>query len=133
MSCLAKCWRKNSFSGEHVELGFVFAGHSLTRFVKHCAEHFLSSDHKGVRLEAVVTCAKLLTPSLNVSVSFVHSVRGLESLSPGNTQACPFSVVGESARQRKHDDDEHRGRRAEQTSRCWHHRSGSVKFELFAW
>ncbi len=50
----------------HTLGSFDFEGHSLTQFVKHCAEHFLSSEHKEVRMEAVGTCSKLLTPSLNV-------------------------------------------------------------------
>ena len=46
---------------------FDFEGHSLTQFVKHCAEHYLSSEFKEIRTEAVRTCARLLTPLLNVS------------------------------------------------------------------
>ncbi|XP_076451616.1 serine/threonine-protein kinase mTOR-like isoform X2 [Babylonia areolata] len=45
---------------------FDFEGHSLTQFVKHCAEHYLGSEHKEIRLEAVQTCARLLTPLLNL-------------------------------------------------------------------
>jgi FKBP12-rapamycin complex-associated protein len=45
---------------------FSHLGHSLTQFVRHCAEHFLASEHKEIRLEAVRTCSRLLTPSLNV-------------------------------------------------------------------
>ena len=48
--------------------GFDFEGHSLTQFVRHCAEQFLASEHKDIRMEAVRTCSRLLTPSLNVSV-----------------------------------------------------------------
>ncbi|XP_041377661.1 serine/threonine-protein kinase mTOR-like isoform X2 [Gigantopelta aegis] len=43
---------------------FDFEGHSLTQFVRHCADHYLSSENKGIRMEAVQTCAKLLTPLL---------------------------------------------------------------------
>ncbi|XP_074653906.1 serine/threonine-protein kinase mTOR-like [Tubulanus polymorphus] len=45
---------------------FDFEGHSLTQFVRHCAEHFLCSEHKEVRIEAVRTCSRLLTPLLKV-------------------------------------------------------------------
>jgi len=45
----------------------VTAGYPLSQFVTYCAEHYLSSEHKDVRLEAVKTCSHLLTPSLNVS------------------------------------------------------------------
>ncbi|PVD35573.1 hypothetical protein C0Q70_02536 [Pomacea canaliculata] len=45
---------------------FDFEGHSLTQFVKHCAEQYLASEHKEIRLEAVQTCARLLTPLLNL-------------------------------------------------------------------
>ncbi|KAK7494179.1 hypothetical protein BaRGS_00014652, partial [Batillaria attramentaria] len=45
---------------------FDFEGHSLTQFVKHCAEHYLASEHKEIRMEAVQTCARLLTPLLTL-------------------------------------------------------------------
>ncbi|KAK7093536.1 serine/threonine-protein kinase mTOR-like isoform X2 [Littorina saxatilis] len=45
---------------------FDFEGHSLTQFVKYCAEHYLGSEHKEIRLEAVQTCARLLTPLLTL-------------------------------------------------------------------
>ncbi|ELU01654.1 hypothetical protein CAPTEDRAFT_155489 [Capitella teleta] len=48
---------------------FDFEGHSLTQFVRHCAENFLGSEHKEIRLEAVRTCSRLLTPSLNLLAS----------------------------------------------------------------
>ncbi|KAK0063750.1 serine/threonine-protein kinase mTOR-like isoform X1 [Biomphalaria pfeifferi] len=43
---------------------FDFEGHSLTQFVRHCAEHYLGSEHKEIRMEAVTTCAQLLSPLL---------------------------------------------------------------------
>ena len=45
---------------------FNFCGHSLTVFVRFVAKHFLSSQHKAIRLEAVRTCCYLLAPSLKV-------------------------------------------------------------------
>ena len=48
---------------------FFTPGHSLTQFVRHCAEHYLSSDHEEIRMEAVRTCSCLLTPSLRVRSS----------------------------------------------------------------
>ena len=42
--------------------------HSLTRFISHCADNFLSSEHKDVRMEAVRTCSCLLNPTLHVSL-----------------------------------------------------------------
>ncbi|KAL3862460.1 hypothetical protein ACJMK2_008424 [Sinanodonta woodiana] len=53
---------------------FDFEGHSLTQFVRHCAEHYLSSEHKEIRTEAVKTCAKLLTPLLNLLASSLSQV-----------------------------------------------------------
>lgn len=48
---------------------FLFSvGHSLTQFVRHCADHYLASEYKEIRMEAVKTCARLLTPLLNVSL-----------------------------------------------------------------
>jgi len=43
------------------------SGYPLSQFVTYCADHYLSSEHKEVRLEAVKTCSHLLTPSLTVS------------------------------------------------------------------
>lgn len=43
---------------------FDFQGHSLMQFVRHCADHFLSSEHKKIRMEAVRTCCRLLAPLL---------------------------------------------------------------------
>uniref|UniRef100_A0AAQ4QZI1 Serine/threonine-protein kinase TOR n=1 Tax=Gasterosteus aculeatus aculeatus TaxID=481459 RepID=A0AAQ4QZI1_GASAC len=48
---------------------FEFEGHSLTQFVRHCADHFLNSEHKEIRMEAARTCSRLLTPS-------IHTVSG---------------------------------------------------------
>ena len=45
----------------------VAEGYPLSQFVTYCADHYLSSEHKDVRLEAVKTCSHLLTPSLSVS------------------------------------------------------------------
>ncbi|XP_035824600.1 serine/threonine-protein kinase mTOR isoform X2 [Aplysia californica] len=45
---------------------FDFEGHSLTQFVRHCAEHYLASEHKEIRMEAVITCARLLSPLLQL-------------------------------------------------------------------
>ncbi|KAG8568463.1 hypothetical protein GDO81_014010 [Engystomops pustulosus] len=45
---------------------FEFEGHSLTQFVRHCADHFLNSEHKEIRMEAARTCSRLLTPSMQI-------------------------------------------------------------------
>ncbi|CAH1772250.1 unnamed protein product [Owenia fusiformis] len=65
---------------------FDFEGHSLTQFVRHCAEHFLSSEHKDIRLEAVRTCSRLLMPSLGVRVLSNHQSNNV-SLSALSTVA----------------------------------------------
>jgi len=39
-------------------------GNPLTQFVSSCAENYLTSEHKTIRLEAVKTCASLLVPTL---------------------------------------------------------------------
>ncbi|XP_053376740.1 serine/threonine-protein kinase mTOR-like [Mercenaria mercenaria] len=62
---------------------FDFEGHSLTQFVRHCAEHYLSSEHKEIRSEAVKTCARLLTPLLNL----LASNQGQISMAAMNTVA----------------------------------------------
>ncbi|XP_064642053.1 serine/threonine-protein kinase mTOR-like isoform X1 [Lineus longissimus] len=62
---------------------FDFEGHSLTQFVRHCADHFLSSEHKEVRMEAVRTCSRLLTPLLTI---LAHQ-RGHISMTTMNTVA----------------------------------------------
>nr|QXN57741.1 serine/threonine-protein kinase [Bemisia tabaci] len=43
---------------------FNFDGHSLLQFVRRCADHFLKSNDRAVRLEAVCTCARLLRLAL---------------------------------------------------------------------
>ena len=54
---------------------FDFEGHSLTQFVRYCAENFLISEHKEIRIEAVRTCSRLLLPSLTVLAENPNSVR----------------------------------------------------------
>ncbi|CAL1276555.1 unnamed protein product [Larinioides sclopetarius] len=43
---------------------FDFQGRSLMLFVRYCAENYLSSEVKEIRLEAVRTCCKLLSPAI---------------------------------------------------------------------
>jgi FKBP12-rapamycin complex-associated protein len=43
---------------------FDFEGHSLLQFVRHCADNYLLSEHKSIRLEAVKTCSSLLKGTL---------------------------------------------------------------------
>ncbi len=43
---------------------FDFEGHSLLSFVRHCAGHYLQSEERRIRLEAVRTCASLLRGAL---------------------------------------------------------------------
>lgn len=40
-----------------------FPGQSLMQFVQHVADHYLTSEHKEVRLEGVRTCCHLLRPT----------------------------------------------------------------------
>ncbi|XP_015233310.1 PREDICTED: serine/threonine-protein kinase mTOR [Cyprinodon variegatus] len=51
----------------------VSTGHSLTQFVRHCADHFLNSEHKEIRMEAARTCSRLLTPSIHLISGHVVS------------------------------------------------------------
>ena len=43
---------------------FDFEGHSLLQFVRHCADTYLHSEEKEIRLEAVRTCSSLLRSAL---------------------------------------------------------------------
>ena len=43
---------------------FDFEGHSLLTFVRHCADTYLHSEEKEIRLEAVRTCSALLRSAL---------------------------------------------------------------------
>ena len=54
---------------------FDFEGHSLTQFVQYCAEHFLDTEYKEIRIEAVRTCSRLLLPSLKVLAENPSNVR----------------------------------------------------------
>lgn len=51
----------------------LLTGHSLTQFVRHCADHFLNSEHKEIRMEAARTCSRLLTPSIHLISGHVVS------------------------------------------------------------
>ena len=44
---------------------FDFEGHSLLGFVQHCATHYLHSEEKLIRFEAVKTCSSLLKGTLD--------------------------------------------------------------------
>lgn len=57
----------------HSNLSFLKPGHSLTQFVRHCADHFLNSEHKEIRMEAARTCSRLLTPSIHLISGHVVS------------------------------------------------------------
>ncbi|KAM7310690.1 serine/threonine-protein kinase mTOR [Ixodes scapularis] len=53
---------------------FDFQGRTLTNFVRHCADTYLTSEHKEIRLEAVRTCCCLLSPALqNMKASGKYS------------------------------------------------------------
>ncbi|XP_071946239.1 serine/threonine-protein kinase mTOR-like [Antedon mediterranea] len=60
---------------------FDFEGHSLTQFVRHCADQFLAFEHKEIRMEAARTCSQLLQPSIHFRGS-----RPPHSMSTTNTQ-----------------------------------------------
>ena len=38
--------------------------HPPLQLVQNCADHYLTSEHKSIRMEAVRTCASLLVPNL---------------------------------------------------------------------
>lgn len=63
----------NSFFFLLFKLFVLFPGHSLTQFVRHCADHFLNSEHKEIRMEAARTCSRLLTPSIHLISGHVVS------------------------------------------------------------
>eukprot|EP00117_Sycon_ciliatum_P040328 scpid3818/ scgid5118/ Serine/threonine-protein kinase mTOR; FK506-binding protein 12-rapamycin complex-associated protein 1; FKBP12-rapamycin complex-associated protein; Mammalian target of rapamycin; Mechanistic target of rapamycin; Rapamycin target protein 1 len=62
----------------HTLGSFDFSGHSLTQFVRHCANVFLVSEYVSVRIEAVRTCARLLMPTLTSgsSSNALHAISG---------------------------------------------------------
>ncbi|OQV15683.1 Target of rapamycin [Hypsibius exemplaris] len=43
-------------------------GHSLIPFVQYCAEHFIRSENREIRAEAVSTCTKVLAPIIRSSM-----------------------------------------------------------------
>ncbi len=77
----------------------ISSGHSLTPFVRHCADHFLSSEHKDIRMEAVRTCSRLLSPSLTVSSlnTIQHNHLQISTLNINNWKVnnFMFSITGE--------------------------------------
>ena len=58
---------------------FCNTGHLLAHgnLVRHCADTFLASEFKDIRMEAVRTCSRLLSPSLHVSLIISLSICGL--------------------------------------------------------
>lgn len=42
--------------------------------MRHCADHFLNSEHKEIRMEAARTCSRLLTPSIHLISGHGHVV-----------------------------------------------------------
>ena len=43
---------------------FLLTAHPPLQLVQNCADHYLTSEHKSIRMEAVRTCASLLVPNL---------------------------------------------------------------------
>ncbi|KAH9376603.1 hypothetical protein HPB48_005814 [Haemaphysalis longicornis] len=60
-------------------------GRTLTSFVKHCANTYLTSEHKEIRLEAVRTCCCLLSPALQPTLS---------EIAKGSHRGFSVSVLG---------------------------------------
>lgn len=69
---------------------FDFEGHHLTQFVRHCAENYLASEHKEIRMEAVKTCCRLLGPSLNVGYSSFYAILDQFLENVGVTEMSPI-------------------------------------------
>lgn len=53
-------------------MNILVSGHSLLQFVCRCADHFLVSEQRQIRIEAVYTCCKLLKLAID-STSGRHS------------------------------------------------------------
>ncbi|PFX15507.1 Serine/threonine-protein kinase mTOR, partial [Stylophora pistillata] len=66
---------------------FDFDGHLLAHgnLVRHCADTFLASEHKDIRMEAVRTCSRLLSPSLHPMV-MPHAPLHHANISASSTQ-----------------------------------------------
>ena len=60
---------------------FCNTGHLLAHgnLVRHCADTFLASEFKDIRMEAVRTCSRLLSPSLHVSFIIILEYLWIES------------------------------------------------------
>lgn len=61
---------------------FDFHGRSLMQFIRHCADTYLCSEHREIRLEAVKTCCRLLSPAVQsmkvsgrYSATLMHTVQ----------------------------------------------------------
>lgn len=76
MECTYNSNKKQAHSATERSFSSFFlltSGHSLTQFVRHCADHFLNSEHKEIRMEAARTCSRLLTPSIHLISGHVVS------------------------------------------------------------
>lgn len=55
---------------------YPYLGHSLLQFLRRCAEHYLGSEQKEVRVESVRTCSRLLCLAIESPQSKTsHTVR----------------------------------------------------------
>ena len=74
----------------------LFLGKPLTQFVSSCAENYLTSEHKTIRLEAVKTCASLLVPTLQpVSIlTSSHTTASVSSAQIVSDILCQLLQVG---------------------------------------
>lgn len=60
----------------HLMKMYPYLGHSLLQFLRRCAEHYLGSEQKEVRVESVRTCSRLLCLAIESPQSKTsHTVR----------------------------------------------------------
>lgn len=48
---------------------WLYLGHSLLQFLRRCAEHYLVSEQKEVKIESIRTCSRLLRLAIESSQS----------------------------------------------------------------
>lgn len=54
----------------------MYLGHSLLQFLRRCADHYLTNEHKEVQIESIKTCSRLLRLAIESTQSKTsHTVR----------------------------------------------------------
>lgn len=69
--------------------------------MRHCADHFLNSEHKEIRMEAARTCSRLLTPSIHLISGHVVSQTAVQVVADVLSKLLVVGITDPGKRKRK--------------------------------